>query len=87
MKTLLLDAAGCNDGRDFLDMFPTRWRRTLSHAWIASQIDGIYATAIQTESRFYLVVFRRLGCQTVLTWLTSTDGTFTEWLNRPLRPV
>jgi hypothetical protein len=69
MKAIVLDAAGCHDGQDFLEMFPVGWRRILAGAWAISQVEGDYTTAIRDGDRVRVATFWRTGRWTTLFWL------------------
>ena len=69
MKLISLDAAGYHDGRDFLKLFPVGWRRMIIEAWILSQVEGTYTTAIRDGDQVHVAIFWRMGRWTTLFWL------------------
>ena len=69
MTLISLDAAGCHHGRDFLELFPVGWRRILIQAWIVSQVEGCYTTAIRDGDLVHVAIFWRTGRWTTLFWM------------------
>ena len=68
MKAIVLDASGCHDGQDFLELYPVGWRRILADAWVISQVEEDHATAIRDGDRVHVAIFWRTGRR----WPTSS---------------